>query len=76
MLTKSPRTAATLLVLGIIRPETTGDPPVTHYRVDWQRLDQFVRDPGTLVKELTWEDLFADLAIPTPAACRPSWPGC
>jgi hypothetical protein len=61
-----PRTAATLLALGIIEPQTnTGvQPPVTHYVVDWQELEQFVRDPETLVNEQTWENLFADLGHP------------
>jgi hypothetical protein len=66
LLTKMPRTASTMLALGIIesQTDTSVQPPVTHYVVDWQELEQFVRDPGTLVNEETWENLFADLGHP------------
>ena len=66
LLTKMPRTAAALLALGIIESQTnTGvQPPVTHYVVNWQKLEQFAHDPGTLVNEQTWENLFADLGHP------------
>jgi len=58
-----PRTAATLVTVGVITAETdtAGN---TSWDIDWPALQDFFLDPETLINEQTWEDLFADLGHP------------
>ena len=61
-----PRTAASLLIAGVITTENDNsvNPPVVRSRMDWLKLRDFILDPETLINEQTWEDLFADIGHP------------
>ena len=56
---RMPRTAAFLMLVGVIVPEPDG-----RDRIDWPKAQQFFTDPGTLVNEELWDALLGDASIP------------
>src|SRR5262249_54260660 len=58
----APRTAATLVLAGVIINDGTADEP--RWRVDYEALVDFITDPETLVNEQRWEELLADIGYP------------
>jgi hypothetical protein len=59
LMSRLPRTAAALVLAGVIVDDgTTAEP---RWRLDFAAFVDFVSDPGTLVNEQRWEELFADL---------------
>lgn len=57
-----PRVAAFLVMIGVIREQETLDGP--RLLIDRERLEMFLRDPGTIVNEALWDALLADLGAP------------
>jgi Family of unknown function (DUF6603) len=62
LMDRTPRTAATLVLAGVIFNAGTTDQP--RWRVDYDALVDFITDPDTLINEQRWEDLFADVGHP------------
>jgi hypothetical protein len=56
---RMPRTAAFLMVTGVIASPPQGQPSI-----DWAKLRALITDPGTLVNEALWDALLGDAGVP------------
>ena len=62
LMSRTPRTAAALVLAGVIVND--GTPEAPRWRLDFDAFADFVTAPETLIDEQRWEELFADLGHP------------